>query len=462
VSRTSAIRAEELRATVEFLASDELAGRAVGSEECVRAGEHLAQRLAQAGLKAGGDSGTYLQRVPMRELRHAKTPKLRLVPSDQAPDAARGFAAERSLGLEFEAPRGLLPSGALRLQRATSAAELPAQERSRWAVFLDLPTRERRALEEEIGRSQDPFGLLLLPGASTPGKAAEFQPPPPQRSFGSDRLEPPSLRVRGPLLEDLRAGRVRELELLDVEIESRALPAFNVIGLLEGRGPLAREVIVLSAHYDHIGTRPARKGAAAQAAGPQAADRIHNGADDDASGCALLLELAEALAAGPPPQRTLLFFFATGEEIGLVGTHYYLDNPVRPLAETVCNLNFEMVGRPNDKAGGPGALWLTGDERSNLGQALRGLGAKVVADPYPEQHFFERSDNIAFARRGIVAQTLSSYDLHGDYHEVTDEADRLDYAHLESAAKLALACVQALAQDQIDPAWNPGGAPAAR
>jgi Zn-dependent M28 family amino/carboxypeptidase len=125
----------------------------------------------------------------------------------------------------------------------------------------------------------------------------------------------------------------------------------------------------------------------------------------------------------------------------------------------VCNLNFEMIGRPDKLAGGPGKLWLTGDERSSLGAAFRELGLAIVADPRPAERFFERSDNIAFARRGIVAQTLSSYDLHADYHHVTDEADKLDYAHMEAAIRASFEAARALADGRIEPKWLEGGDP---
>jgi Zn-dependent M28 family amino/carboxypeptidase len=186
---------------------------------------------------------------------------------------------------------------------------------------------------------------------------------------------------------------------------------------------------------------------------------IHNGADDDASGCAALLELAGALAAGPRPARTLVFLFATGEEAGLHGTDWYIEHPLVPLASTVCNLNLEMIGRPDPLAGGAGGLWLTGDERTSLGDAFRALGMAVVADPRPGERFFERSDNYAFARRGIVAQTLSSFNLHADYHGVDDELERLDLAHMEGATRAALVGARALADGTLEPTWKPGGDP---
>jgi Zn-dependent M28 family amino/carboxypeptidase len=263
------------------------------------------------------------------------------------------------------------------------------------------------------------------------------------------------VRVRGPWADTLAASHGARLRVA-APGEVIEQPAFNVVGILPGRGTperpeLAEQAIVLSAHYDHIGVR---EGA------PEGEDAVYNGADDDASGCAAVLELAEALAAGPAPARTVVFLLATGEEIGLVGTRHYLEQPAVPLERTVTNLNFEMIGRPDALVGGRGKLWLTGWERTNLGPAFAARGLGVVPDARPEQAFFQRSDNYAFAVRGIVAQTLSSYDLHSDYHRVSDEASKLDWLHMQEAVRSSLAAVRALADGSIDPAWEPGGSPA--
>ena len=236
----------------------------------------------------------------------------------------------------------------------------------------------------------------------------------------------------------------------------------NVVGLLRGQGTperpeLANEVIVVSAHYDHIGSSVPVEEAA------EGEDVIFNGADDDASGVACVLELAEALAAREErPARSVVFLLATAEERGILGTRWYVKHPFAPsggqpgLAATVCNLNVEMIGRPDEKAGGAGKLWLTGWERTNLGPAMAERELDVVPDPYPEQNFFQRSDNIVFVKEGIVGQTLSTYNLHGDYHNFTDEADRLDYEHMEGCTRAALRALDMLASGEISPAWNEG------
>ena len=192
----------------------------------------------------------------------------------------------------------------------------------------------------------------------------------------------------------------------------------------------AAEVILLSAHLDHVGARAAANAAAG-------ADTIYNGADDDASGSVAVLELARAIALGPRPDRTIVFAFFGSEESGGFGSRFFADRPVVPLAQIVANLQFEMIGRPDAKVP-PHTLWLTGYERSTLGPALAKQGARLVQDPHPEQSFFTRSDNIQFARRGVIAHTVSSYGLHKDYHQPSDEIRSIDFAHMTDSIRSML------------------------
>ena len=126
-------------------------------------------------------------------------------------------------------------------------------------------------------------------------------------------------------------------------------------------------------------------------------------------------------------------------------------------AMRVADLQVEMVGRP-DTLVGAGKLWLTGFERSTMGEELSSAGLPVVADPRPEFNFFERSDNIVFALRGIPAHTLSSYGMHSDYHQPSDEVERIDFDHLAWAAELVGRAARVVA-DGPRPTWHPGGQP---
>jgi hypothetical protein len=235
---------------------------------------------------------------------------------------------------------------------------------------------------------------------------------------------------------------------LDTVPASRRVSDVNVVGMVRGANPELRdEAIIVGAHYDHVGVGRAVGG-----------DSIYNGADDDASGVVTVLEVARALASGPPPARTVIFLLTTGEEVGLLGTRWYIQDPVVPLERTVADLQVEMVGRPDPAAGGAGSAWLTGYARSTIGRDLAAAGIPIIDDPRPDQGFFQRSDNIAYACVGIPAHTLSSFGLHADYHTPDDEVERIDMEHLTSVVEAAVGAVRTLADGQR-PAWLPGGDP---
>jgi Peptidase family M28 len=227
---------------------------------------------------------------------------------------------------------------------------------------------------------------------------------------------------------------------------------WNAVGRLPGSDAAsASQVILISAHIDHLGNRPPREGTTTK-------DTIYNGADDDASGSVAVLTLAKALAIGPRPKRTIVFALFGSEEFGGVGSRYYADHPTVPLTQIVANLQFEMIGRP-DSAVAPRTLWLTGYERSTLGPALAKQGARLVQDPHPQMRFFVRSDNITFARRGVVAHTVSSYGLHKDYHQPSDELRGIDFVHMTDAIRSLLEPIRWLANSGFKPEWLPGGKP---
>lgn len=248
-----------------------------------------------------------------------------------------------------------------------------------------------------------------------------------------------------------RLALLPSLAGLDSVPPGRLVMDANLVGLIRGSDPALRdEVIVVGAHYDHIGIVP-----------PVNGDSIANGADDDASGVIAVLEIARALKQGPAPKRTVVFVAFTGEEVGLLGTRWYLQYPTVPLEQMAAQFQIEMIGRPDSLAGGAGKAWLTGYERSTMGDMLRDHGIPIVPDPRPSQNFFERSDNIAFARSGIPAHTLSSFNLHTDYHRVTDEVERVDFEHMTAVIQAAIDATRHLA-DGPRPQWHPGGRPVPR
>jgi Zn-dependent M28 family amino/carboxypeptidase len=246
------------------------------------------------------------------------------------------------------------------------------------------------------------------------------------------------------------AGAVRSWAEYNALPPGQRTIGVNVVGILPGADSALRtQAILVDAHYDHLGIGQ-----------PVNGDSIFNGADDDGSGTVAVLEIARVLAAQGGNKRTLIFAATTGEEVGLVGTNWYIRYPSFPLAQTIANLEIEMIGRPDSLAGGAGKGWLTGFERSTMGPLLAAAGIPIVADPRPAQNFFQRSDNIAFARLGMVAHTLSSFNLHGDYHTVTDDVSRVDFNHMASVIDAAVRATWVLANGPAT-AWQPGGKPAA-
>src|ERR1019366_7316659 len=252
--------------------------------------------------------------------------------------------------------------------------------------------------------------------------------------------------IDGPLRRALRVhASFVELDSLPAV---RRPPAVNVVGVIRGSDPsLKSEYVLVDGHYDHLGIgRPVN------------GDSIDNGADDDASGVTAVIEIARQMMKGPKPKRTVVFAAMMGEEVGLLGTNWYIAHPAIPLEHMAANLEIEMIGRPDSLAGGIGRAWITGYERSTMGDALAANGIPIVPDKRLDQHFFERSDNIAFARRGIPAHTLSSYTMQTDYHQPSDDITKVDFVHMAGVINAGARAVRLLT-DGPKPGWKAGGKP---
>ena len=201
----------------------------------------------------------------------------------------------------------------------------------------------------------------------------------------------------------------------------KELTAFNVIGVLEGKSK-KDEYVVVSAHYDHLGIVK-KEGVL---------DSIYNGADDDASGTAAVMALAEYFTEKNTNERSIVFVAFTAEEMGLVGsTHFGKD--VDP-NKFVAGINIEMIGKQSNF--GPKTAWLTGFERSDFGKIiqknLEGTGYKLYPDPFKKFNLFFRSDNASLARLGIPSHTFSTgpIDVDVHYHKVSDEAETLNVSNI--------------------------------
>jgi Zn-dependent M28 family amino/carboxypeptidase len=217
---------------------------------------------------------------------------------------------------------------------------------------------------------------------------------------------------------------------------------YNVLGVVRGTAPDAdAHAILLSAHYDHVGVRGV----------------VYPGANDDASGTAAVLEFARMFGAGKAPRRTVRFAFFGGEEAGGHGAKYVLAHPPAPLSSLAANLEFEMIGVPDPKD--RQALMLTGWERSNLGPELRARGASIGPDNYPQENFFQRSDNYQLARKGVVAQTISAWPVPPTYHQPSDDLAHVDLDFMVEVIASLAGPIRWLANSDFRPEWNPGMAP---
>jgi hypothetical protein len=330
----------------------------------------------------------------------------------------------------------------------------------------------RQLVERHLLRGHGPNILALIVVTAYGGTAAAQSTAAPSASTGTAPATTPegALKLLAALSDDSLEGRLSgspgaakaaaiiAKEMARIGLEPAGDSGFyqrvsaedgvNVVGILRGSdSSLGKEHLVVGAHYDHIGV-----------GAPVDGDSINNGADDDASGTIAVLEVARPLAQGPRPRRTIVFAAFTNEEGGGTGSQWYLDHPVLPLDSMVAQLQIEMIGRPDSLAGGAGRAWLTGYERSTMGDALAAAGIPIVADPHPDQSFFFRSDNIRFAQQGIVAHTISSYNLHGDYHQPSDDVSHVDGAHIAAVINATARAARLLA-DGERPTWKPGGRP---
>lgn len=216
---------------------------------------------------------------------------------------------------------------------------------------------------------------------------------------------------------------------------TKGAPSENVLAFVKG-SEKPEEVIVLSAHLDHVGM--------------DQDGNVFNGADDDGSGTVSIMEMARAFKQaekdGQGPKRSVLFLHVTGEEIGLFGSRYYTENPVFPLANTVCNLNIDMIGRIDpDKAENPNYLYLIGSNK--LSQDLQDISEAVndqyiqmeldykFDDPNDPNRFYYRSDHYNFAKNNIPVIFYFN-GVHEDYHQIGDTPDKIEYELMTKRAQL--------------------------
>jgi len=437
---------------MDFLASDALLGRGSATPDEHIAATYVAAVLEQYGIAPAGDNSTYIQRAVILQ------PKLKAAPvihyGHYGTDGGSGTSW--TYGQDFEAEYFSKPAFQGPLQRIDSETQSdPKQLKiNKGAVVLVLG-KDRKKARSVIFAALNGGAVAAMSGAGADHKAwdqAHEWPKLPKRledQAGGMGMEDfgDVLLLSDAALAALKGVPDGTVFSLASELgESERSFTWNAVGKIAGTDARAG-VVLLSAHLDHLGIGPAVNG-----------DNIYNGADDDASGTTAVLELARALAVGTKPRRTVIFALFGSEEAGGLGSTWFQSHPPVPLDKIAANLEFEMLGRPDPKYASD-RLWLTGWERSNLGPALAAHGAKLEADKRPEERFFMRSDNYVLAKKGVVAQTVSSFGLHKDYHQPSDDLEHIDFQHMTAAIGSMIRPVQWLVNSGFTPKWNPGGRP---
>jgi len=428
--------AEELAAHTVALTTPEMEGRGSGTPGGALAARYIEERLAAAGLRPGGDAGGWRQSFVLRPgtrlgpgnaFRRAGAAPLALevsrdwTPHGGAPSgdveaelvfvgAGGGGTGDRMGDRMDEAVRGkmalVLEGGATRLERLIAA-------RRAGAVALLLVSDNLLALE----RTAVSAGL---PSATVTPAAADLLLAPAGITVAALARTPAAPGSPAPVVATGVTAR------LAIRLEPADRRADNVIGILPGTDPAqAGESVVIGAHYDHLG----RIGGA-----------IYHGADDNASGTAVVLGLARAFAAAGGAPRTLVFVLFSGEEMGLIGSGHYVRHPVLPLERAAAMVNFDMVGRMHE-----GRVTVAGVES---GDALRALvtaaaAGEPLAVAYRESPFAP-SDQARFYAAGVPVLFFTTGG-HPDYHKPTDTADRLDTAGMARIAAVGLRVVAGLA-----------------
>jgi hypothetical protein len=437
--------AAPLAESVKDLTAPEMDGRRSGTAGGDRAARQIADWLAAAGLRSGGDQGSYLQTFVLEtSARPGPASRLELLgPTPRRFETGRewiahggslagevsgevvfvGYGAEIPdakyddyAGVDVRGKIALALEGApshLGSARVSRLDKLIAAKRRGAAALLvaggELPSAEKTSIE--VG---------LVSGALT-REAADAVLAPAGRTTADAANALAAARGPAPFATGTRA-HVR------VEKVTDEVRAANVVGVLPGTDPaLASETVVVGAHYDHLG---------------RADGVVYPGADDNASGTAVVLGLARAFAAAGGTGRTLVFALFGAEELGLIGSRHYVNRPVVPLDRTVAMVNFDMVGRLQGRSLNVGG----GDSGSRLGTLvsdaaqLEGVALEVHGSPYgPSDHnrFYSAGVPVLFFYTGG----------HSDYHRPSDTADKIDAAGMARVAAVGARVVERLATE---------------
>lgn len=449
------IREESLRENLSILASDALEGRETGKRGQKMAAAFIKAYFQELGL-AGPVNGDFFQPV---SLYTSKPGEIYLKAGDNKFSnfedvvyyGSASTNGEENVPLVFAGQGRPEDFDQLQVEGKAVAIFVKTVEHFRAPVAL---AKERKA-KLILLYSDDPEAFKQLMGQfksyMSAGVLSLDKPGNGQGTgvfFTAPSVVPKLLNVSAEKLAKAADADVKKKALAKVKngtlqykvgMEVDELRTENVLGYLEGTDK-KDELLILTAHYDHIGLEDAAT----------TGDRINNGADDDGSGTVTVLELAKAFTQakkdGNGPRRSILFMTVTGEEKGLLGSDYYTRNPIFPLDQTVVNLNIDMVGRrdPQHKDSAP-YVYVIGSDK--LSSALHGLSESVnkartnlVFDytyndqNHPERLYY-RSDHWNFAKNNIPI--IFYFDgIHEDYHQPSDEVDKIEFDLLKKRAEV--------------------------
>ncbi|MBX7219309.1 MAG: M28 family peptidase [Blastocatellia bacterium] len=477
----SAITEESLKKHVYFLASDELQGRLPGTPGAEKAAQYIADNFKRAGLKPAGTKG-YFQEFPF-------VSKIRLGQNNQLSFNTGKLTAR--LHEDF-VPLSFSSTGKLEGDVVFAGFGISAAEAMQYDDYAGLDVKDKIVLVLPFGpagsnphskfaeyhplrykavtaQAKGAKGLLVVADDEV-FKDSQLARLHYDANFG-DAGMPALIVSRQFATQLLKSGSdvgsvhrtgIAELEkhiatgmkpdsftlknvraAIETEIIKEKEQGKNVAGWLEGSDPkLKNEVVVIGAHYDHLGL------GGPSSLAPKEGD-IHNGADDNASGTAGVLELAKAFAAGARPKRSLLFLSFSAEEKGLLGSAYYTDHPVKPLGETVAMINMDMIGRMReDKLVVQGVG--TSPEWKNLLEKINGeakLTLSLSEDGYgPSDHssFYKKQIPVLFFFTGN----------HEDYHRPSDDADKINYPGERKVVSFIYQAVLNTANQDVRPAYQ--------
>lgn len=422
---------------MEQLAGDDLHGRGCGSEDEHAAARYLADALRTSKISPAFGPDVYLQPVQLLTPTAAAPPKLEI----DSGETHLSFVQGRDI-VAMEPPK-TLQAPIIHLTDAKAATEAIRGK----VVIYDSSLFDQSGIQ---GLLRSGAVAVITPvsdqitrhwnelAARSPGRT---------QVVGVESHEPApigaTIYATPETMAALRRMGEGEARLTAPRGEPRARTTYNVMGVLHGKAADAdHHALLLTAHYDHLGVRNGL---------------TFHGANDDASGTAAVLELARILGGSARHRRTVYFGLFGCEEEGELGAQYVQAHAPMAIGDLMANLEFEMIGVDDPKR--PGALMLTGWDRTNLGPALQAQGARVGPDLYPEQHFFQRSDNYQLALRGVIAQTVSAWLLPPTYHAPSDDLAHVDLAFMDTVIGSMVKPVTWLLDSNFQPEWLPGQKP---